>query len=198
MRRKSTGGHRGRLVLHREDCEVASVVRSIRRADKLLMEIKADTQVAKMFVEQLGRDNAKPVDVPLGFDCNHFGYGRESHKLTNEELDEWDVVLENEAVFDEETEMTTVDRSLMMRVAYMAADSADLDKFLTKMIKLAKMAQTPKECNVQRRQRSYDIQEVWRPDVIQLFERQKMPKMIECYDDSSMITFMSRCSLGPR
>ena len=55
---------------------------------------------------------------------------------------------------------------------------------------------TPKECNVQRRQRSYDIQEVWRPDVIQLCERQKMPKMIECYDDSSMITFMSRCSLG--
>ena len=52
------------------------------------MEIKADTQVAKMFVEQLGRDNAKLVDVPLGFDPDHFGYGRESHKAIKEELDE--------------------------------------------------------------------------------------------------------------
>ena len=33
-----------------------------------------------MFVEQLGRDNAKPVDVPLGFDPDHFGHGREFHK----------------------------------------------------------------------------------------------------------------------
>ena len=38
-------------------------MRSIRRADKLSMDIKADTQVAKMFVEQLGRDNATLVDV---------------------------------------------------------------------------------------------------------------------------------------
>ena len=53
---------------------------------KVFQEIKADTQFAEMFVEQLGSDNATLVDVPLGFDCNHFGYGRELHKATKEEL----------------------------------------------------------------------------------------------------------------
>ena len=33
--------------------------------ETVFQEIKADTQFAKPFVEQLGRDNAKPVDVPL-------------------------------------------------------------------------------------------------------------------------------------
>ena len=119
-----------------------------------------------MFVEQLGRDNAKTVDVPAGFDPDHFGYGRESHKATKEELDEWDVsqlpMLSR----------TTVYWSLVMRVAYMAADRAELAKFLTKMIKLAKMVQTPKECDVQR---------------IQLCERQKISKMIKCYGDSDHV-----------
>ena len=55
---------------------------------EVFREIKADTQVAEMFVEQLGRDNAKLVDVPLGFDCNHFGYGRELHKAAKEELND--------------------------------------------------------------------------------------------------------------
>ena len=33
--------------------------------ETVFQETKSDTQFAKPFVEQLGRDNAKPVDVPL-------------------------------------------------------------------------------------------------------------------------------------
>ena len=107
------------------------VVRQILRVDKLSMESEADTQFAKMFVEQLGRDNAKPVDVPLGFDPNHFGYGRESHKAIKEELDE------------------------RAKYKICSTDRVDLDtvvKILGKkdVKNLAKTMQTPKEGDVQR------------------------------------------------
>ena len=57
------------------EIDEVQVVRSIRRVDKLSMEIEADTQTVEMFVEQLGWDNAKTVDVP-------------ESKPTKEELDD--------------------------------------------------------------------------------------------------------------
>ena len=47
----------------------------------VFQEIEADTQFAKMFVKRLGQGQSE--NVP-----EHFGHGRESHKATEEELDE--------------------------------------------------------------------------------------------------------------
>ena len=51
------------------------------RTTEVLQEIKADTQFAKLFVEQLGKNSMKAKWH--GFDCDHFGHGRESQNGTS-------------------------------------------------------------------------------------------------------------------
>ena len=64
--------------------------------------------------------------------------------------------------------------SLVMRAEYIAADRADYgsdDKNLTEMM------WKPKDYDAQRVQRSYDIWSSGHINVVQFFERQKMPTL---------------------
>ena len=56
--------------------------------ETVFQETKADTQFAKPFVEQLGRDYTKIVDVPVRSKSlpDNFGDGRESQRLLTTEV----------------------------------------------------------------------------------------------------------------
>ena len=67
-----------------------------------------------------------------------------------------------------------------MRVAYVEMDRADLGHCVKN---LAKKMQTPRECDMQRLKRLGRYLKGY-PRVIQLFDRQRMPKVMTCYGDS--------------